>query len=101
MTTAVGLPRLDSKRSTAPDDPRADHVQPYRRTYSSIKMMVGSAFFGLGIVAVGIVRSASIIMLAKLSNTINGKCASSMKLLLRTSQFSHFEVASIGVRSQI
>ena len=51
-------------------------------------MMVGSAFLGLNIVAVGIVRNVSIIMLAKLSNTINGKYASSMKLLLRTLCFS-------------
>jgi hypothetical protein len=66
-----------------------------RRAYS-IKMMVGSAFF-----AVGIVRNASIIMLAKLSNTIIWKYASSMKLLLRTPCVSHLEVASIGARSQI
>ena len=74
---------------------------PYRRLYSSIKMMVGSAFFDLNVVVVGIVRNVSTIMLAKLSNTINGKYASSMKLLLRTPRFSHFEVASIGVLSQI
>ena len=40
----------------------------YWRFYSSIKMMVGSAFLGLNIVAVGIVRNVSIIMLAKLLN---------------------------------
>ena len=65
---------------------KSDAATEVRRTgdYSSIKMMVGSAFLGLNIVAVGIVRNVSIIMLAKLSNTINGKYASSMKLLLRT-----------------
>jgi hypothetical protein len=71
-----------------------------RRAYS-IKMMVGSAFFDLNIVAVGIIRNASIIMLAKLSNTIIWKYASSMKLLLRTKRVSHLEVASIGARSKI
>jgi hypothetical protein len=64
-------------------------------------MMVGSAFFDFNIVAVGIVRKASIIMLAKLSNTIIWKYASSMKLLLRAPCVSHLEVASIGARSQI
>jgi hypothetical protein len=73
---------------------------PYRRLYSSIKMMVGSAFFDLNIVAVGIVRNVSIIILAKLSNTINGKYASSMKLLLRTPCVSHLEFSS-DARSQI
>jgi hypothetical protein len=63
-------------------------------------MMVGSAFFDLNIVAVGVVN-ASIIMLAKLSNTIIWKYASSMKLLLRTPCLSHLEVALIGARSQI
>jgi len=64
-------------------------------------MIVGSAFFDVTIVAVGIVRNASIIMLAKLSNTIIWKYASSMKLLLRTPCLSHLEVALIGARSQI
>ena len=47
-------------------------------------MMVGLAFFNLGMVGAAFALNASIIMLAKLSITIIGKYASSMELLLRT-----------------